>query len=311
MKRFLIKGLVFVAPLILLLSFIEYRLSKIPNGYNVKKHYLERRVSEYEVLITGTSHALMGINPQYLGCEAYNMAYVGQDIYYDTHLVLKYLDQMKNLKLLIFPVSYHSLEYRLINNNINGWRVDFYSRYYGIPKGTGDSVWLDPVNYSFIALYGVDETREYVRKGFNVPLEIKMDENGWGSRGNGSQSSEEKVKRDLAHFHSEMEPSVINENLKLLDDLFDRLKARNISVVLVTTPASEAYTRNLTPERYRRMQEGVEYLSRKHGIEYFNYLFDDRFAATDFQDGHHLNDRGAEKFSRVIREDFVSKYVNR
>jgi len=311
MKLFLIKGIIFIAPLILLFAFIEHRLSKIPNGYSTKKKYLEERASEYEVLITGTSHALMGINPQYLDCPAYNIAYLGQDLYYDTQLALKYLDRMKSLKLVIVPISYHSLEYRLKNNKINGWRVDFYSRYYGIAGENEHFPWANPSRYSLIALYGLSETQRYARARFNVSLEIKIDRNGWGSgRDNAAKITEAKIKREIQHAHEMMDPGVVNENLQLLDDLFAKLRAKNIAVVLMTLPVSQPYGQSVSPERYQRMQAGIEYLRNKYGIEYFNYFFDQRFATEDFIDGHHLNSSGAEKFTRIIKDDFVQKYVH-
>lgn len=309
MKRFLIKGLIFAAPFVLLLSFIEYRLSKIPNGYNTKKKFLERRVSGYEVLITGSSHAFTGIDPSTLDCQAYNIAYLGQSLYYDSQLVLKYLDEMRSLKLLVVPISYQSLEYRLRNNPNDRWREDFYYRYYGIPKEEERDAWFDPVDYSFIALYGIDESRLYVRNGFRPRIEGKIDENGWGNIGELSNITGEIAKDRIAHHHSIMRPEVINDNLSALSNMFEKVRAKNIAIVIVTTPISQAYADNISPERYARMQEGIDRLRKSYGVEYFNYFVDRRFTVDDFRDSDHLNARGAEKFSRIIKDDFVTRHI--
>ncbi|MGB7923609.1 MAG: hypothetical protein WCF57_10225 [Pyrinomonadaceae bacterium] len=311
MKRFFIKGLIFALPLVLLLSFVEYRLSKIPNGYNTKKTFLERRLSQYEVLITGSSHAFTGINPAALDCPAYNIAYLGQSLYYDSQLVLKYLDEMPSLKLLVVPVSYQSLEYRLSNNRNDSWRADFYDKYYGIPAEGGRAAWFNPVDYSFIALYGIDESRLYVRQGFRPRIEGKIDENGWGNIGTSSKITDEIVSDRIAHHHSIMRPEVIEANLKSMENMFEKVKAKNVSIVIMTAPISQAYADNISPERYARMQDGIRHLSSKYGVEYFNYLFDRRFTTEDFRDSDHLNARGAEKLSRIIKDEFVTKYIKR
>lgn len=310
MKKFFIKGFIFVLPLVLLFAFIEFKLSQIPNGYTTKKSFFEQRIAEYEVVNTGTSHTLMSINPRYLDGKAYNLAYLGQSLYYDAQLVSRYLDRMKGLRLLIVPVSYQSLQYRMSNNRLHGWRANFYSRHYGFPDEDGNPAWLKPGNHSLIALYGIDETRAYIRGGFRPRPEIKIDENGWGDMGTVSNLAERNVRARINNHHAAMKPEVIAENIRTLENLFDQLKARNISIVIVTTPVSQVYASKMLPENLHRMQEGIEYLQSKYGIEYFNYLYDQRFVAEDFLDADHLNARGAEKFSSIINDDFVKRYVD-
>ncbi len=44
---------------------------------------------------------------------------------------------------------------------------------------------------------------------------------------------------------------------------------------------------------------------QKYNLGYYNYLKDDRFSAEDFFDSDHLNTRGAEKFSRLLRDEII------
>jgi RNase H-fold protein (predicted Holliday junction resolvase) len=308
MKRFFIKGAVFISPLLLLLLFVEYKLSKIPNGYNTKKEFLERHISEYEVLVTGTSHGFYGINPKYMDCKAYNVAYVGQSLYYDAQLVEKYLDRMKNLKLIILTVSYHSLEYRMSHNPEN-WRRDFYLKYYGIPREDGDSSLIELSQYSYLALYGFRATQQYARSGFRVNGEAEG--NGAGNLGNQSSMDDADAKKRVERLHSMMKPEFFDDNIRLLENLLKDLKAKNIAVVIVTVPVSKAYRDNFYTDKYERMQSGISYLCQKYHVEYFNYLFDERFTAADFRESSHLNARGAEKFTRIIKEEFVQSYIDK
>jgi hypothetical protein len=57
------------------------------------------------------------------------------------------------------------------------------------------------------------------------------------------------------------------------------------------------------------MQNGIEKARQKYKIEYFNYMDDIRFETAHFLDTDHMNSKGAEKFSRIMHDDFVMKYV--
>lgn len=48
-------------------------------------------------------------------------------------------------------------------------------------------------------------------------------------------------------------------------------------------------------------------LCRKRGIPFEGYAFDDRFLDEDFYDPYHLNVTGAEKLTRIVFEDFLSR----
>ena len=76
-------------------------------------------------------------------------------------------------------------------------------------------------------------------------------------------------------------------------------------------PTDHTYYENINVTGYQRMQETIRQISEKYGVTYFNYLRDDRFTQEDFIDSDHLNGRGAEKFTRILDEDIVRKYVRR
>lgn len=57
------------------------------------------------------------------------------------------------------------------------------------------------------------------------------------------------------------------------------------------------------------MQNEIRALTERHGLEYYNYLKDERFGVEDFQDGDHLNTKGAEKFSLILKDEVIARYV--
>src|SRR6185295_19401419 len=127
MRILFVKSAFLVLPFALIFAFLEYQLRQIPNGYSVNKAGLEQRLDRIEVLVFGMSHTQSGVRTDSLDYEAFNLAYGSQSIYYDTQLALKYAPVMPRLKLVIFTISYPTLEYRL-GNTIERWRAGFYQQ---------------------------------------------------------------------------------------------------------------------------------------------------------------------------------------
>ena len=120
-----------MTPLLILLGYTEYRLAQVPNSYNTKRRLLESKIEQIEIISLGSSHAYRGINPNFWEVLGFNLANSNQSLYYDYRLMSKYVDKMKNLKLVIVPVSYFSLETQL-GETIEDWRSFYYFRFWGI-----------------------------------------------------------------------------------------------------------------------------------------------------------------------------------
>jgi hypothetical protein len=312
LKKFIVKSFIFILPLGLILLFVEYRLSQVPNSYNVKKRLLEAHASEIQAVITGSSHAYVGIDPKALGCRAFNLANTSQTIYYDSQLLAKYLDRLTSLRLAIITLSYFSLEFRLTDSP-EEWRSHFYYYHYGIRNESNSWPLLDLRNYSLIALYGINETRIISRPGYRISFAEQVGENGWFKSPDDVQTleaSRESAQRNMDFHHGFMKPKYIAENLFALETMIRNLQARKVAVVFVTIPVFKTYAERMSAEKYQTMQGQIERLRRTYGIEYFNYSFDPRFTIEDFQNPDHLNLTGAEKFSAIIKNDFVDSYVN-
>ena len=103
-----------------------------------------------------------------------------------------------------------------------------------------------------------------------------------------------------------MKPANLPRNIARLEQLLEELRAQGVNVLFVTLPVTRFYRDKMQPGAYQRMQEALDCLTRKHQLEYLNYTFDPRFNDGDFQDGDHLNCRGAEKVSRLLGEEVVA-----
>lgn len=316
MKRLLAKLALLLLPFAAVLVFVEYRLRRLPNSYSETRAEIERRAPEIEIVATGTSHVLAAIRPGLLGGEALNLAGGSQSLHYDTRLVLKYAPLMPRLRVVIFGVSYHSLEYRLANS-IERWRGGFYRQVHGVePEGGDEGLQLS--NYSYIALYTPKEAWRRVLGGADggggaaggETAAAAANQAAGGAAQQGEVSEEFGLRRVRLH-ESQMYQRDLGPNREALERACRELKARGVAVVLITTPVHRTYAEHIRPENYRRMQETMGQVAAGCGAEYFNFLADARFGDGDFFDSDHLGPKGAEKFSRILAREVVAKYLAR
>lgn len=278
----------------------------MPNNFAVKHEVLEKNIDRAEIIVAGSSHAYLGIKPQMLDVPAVSIAYAGQDIYYDSQILLKYLSQANRVKLVIVTLSYISFEY-LKEDSVGGKQTAFYQKFWEIPPPTPGFRLAD---YSAIAMNGIQPSRYYLLTGKSSGIEI-IDDSGGSAIERGTKLYDVRHGEIAVKRHdAELKEKYIAQNRQYLDELFTELKLRNIQAVLVTTPNFHTYYDNLNPERYLRMQNEIQSLQQKYGLEYYNYMKDERFVAEDFGDSNHLNTQGAEKFTRILKNEVIGKYIS-
>jgi len=163
MRKVISKLLLLLLPFLVLYPVLEYKLNNIPNTYNMKREFLESQLKEIEILTTGSSHG-DAINPDYIRRKTFTLNNAAQDLYYDVQLINKYLDKMPKLKLVIFPISYFSLEYQM--DRTKTWTLaPFYYHFWGIPPQHWDSL-INPRYFSLTAPYGWEKVLHYIENGF-------------------------------------------------------------------------------------------------------------------------------------------------
>jgi hypothetical protein len=104
-----------------------------------------------------------------------------------------------------------------------------------------------------------------------------------------------------------MRPIDIAANVSSLERAASFLKQRGVAVVYITLPAHRTYYQHINEANYQRMQETIKRMTEKHQVPYFNYLYDERFGDGDFVNSDHLNENGANKFTRILNQDVVNR----
>lgn len=302
-KKFLLQLTKFLTPLFIVMLILNYTFYQLPNSYKEKEELIDSQEKDIEVLVLGSSHPYQGINPAYFDIKGFNLANSGQDFYYDTKMVQRHIDNLSNLKMVIFTVSYHSFEFRIANQAENH-RVLFYQRYHGVPpekKGLIRSIeaQIAILNYQKSYFSSIFRGKNIFKK------QRSMSDLGFVAVATVGEKNDQTGRDKIKAHHAEMNPEDFDLSYKYLAQTISLLEQRNIKVVLLSLPVYETYSNNFDPQKYIEMQEAIKKFQEDKNIEYSNYLFDKNFTYADFANDDHLNTAGAEKMSKMINQEII------
>lgn len=307
MRLFLVKLVLFLAPLVAAWTYVEWRIRQIPTQYTVKAELLKQRAATARVLVLGSSLEFEGISPREFDCEGLNMASQAQTPFLDGEIVRRHARNMPELRLVIQGVAYPSLECQLSDSHLQS--ALYLSRHYlGTGLDSGASFW-DARTFSMIACFGQRLVLQQMFTGFQQSWLLgPIDEYGWSQseRGMFDPASEPLAMVSMRIIHSYMKPHHIPENLQALERMIDHLRKRNVEVVLVTTPVAPALRKFVEPERLERLRAALAHLQARFGITHMDYSLDPRFDINaDFANINHLNGQGAAKYSRILNDEVI------
>ena len=301
MKKFLKYSFLFILPIVIAAISLEIMLRKVPNPYKYKYEWMQKNAEEVETIVLGSSHTFYGIRPEFLNGKAFSLANVSQDITLDVYLLEYWASRYKHLKTVIWPVSFftwfsHGLEYGSEVYRCRYYKIYMYCHLYS-----------DSPMYRF-EFSDVRTAMGKVAKLSKRDFVSEYDEYGWGTtyqlskknmtQWNNGIEAEAAVKR-----HTAKNWDYIEDNYAQLQQLARFCKARDIQLILITTPCWNTYTNNLNEEQLAKTYELTHKFASEFGLPYFDYLKDKRFTPDDFYDSNHLSDVGAEKFTKILAED--------
>ena len=301
MKLFLKYIAIFFLPLLILISAGEYFARQSDNVYRYKHAFMSKNAGSVDILILGSSHTFYGIQPHILSPKAFSLAIASQDTRYDLFLLENYKKDYRNLKTVIMPVSYFTF-FDAPTSEVSPFRASFYKMYMDCPFPRG-------LKYDF-EFMNMPVFREKIKKYFSRNKRKEYDLQGWGTMHSlpdkdSLRWDNEKVFEALK-FHTAKNSSHVEENYNNIEKILKFCKQRGIEAVLITTPCYKTYNENINPAQMQKTYALIDKLCRKHNIRYYDYRLDSRFSEEDFYDGDHLSDKGAEKFSIILKKDIFS-----
>ncbi len=301
MKKFIVRILVFLLPVLLISLITETALRKIPNDYLIKRKYLDAHSNEIETLILGTSHNFYGLNPAYFHDKTFNAAYLTQSLDYDHEIIKKYKNDFAHLKTIVLDISYFSLYSRL---ETSFW-IKNYVLYYGMYSTAGSvnnffELLSSSGHNNYIKLY-----RYYLKNNINLHSSAL----GWGYDYKSAKhrdllvTGKKAAENHARDIYSESSRTSFEKNRTTLDSIISWAMQKKIKVILVTSPAFKTYRDALDKEQWNSTINVAEQLAAANShCRYFNLLSDTAFTASDFFDADHLHEGGAKKLSVMIDE---------
>ncbi|WP_299442366.1 hypothetical protein [uncultured Aquimarina sp.] len=301
MKAFIQKTLVFLIPILLVWGGLEYFYRATASNYSYKHQTITENYKDIETLILGDSHALYGINPQYIDAKAFNLANISQSLYFDELLFKKHIDSLNNLKQLILTISYFSLS-KLENSEESTWRKYFYSN-------------LMDVDVPVISRFDVREYSLSLARRFRASVEfikyyyengeslVGCDSNGWGTLYETTTGvSLDKESWSTAKRHEDFLMD-FEENITRLQSIIEYCKKIKCKVYLVDMPVYHSYISLLNPDKFQKITNSCNKLAQDNvNVTYINLRQDFRLEDSDFYDPDHLNHKGAKKYTEIINQ---------
>ena len=308
MKKFILSLTLFLAPVILICIVVELLLYPIPSVYRSKRDYLKKYTDQVEVIFLGSSHALFGIDPQYMERPAFNLAHANQSIDYDLKLLEKYFSDSPSLKVIALPVSAFSLHY-MLSLGKESWRVSRYDYFYGILDDgqwikTPLEIMIDPPMETLKRL-----KRFYIKKeksGICSPLGFGLDFS-YDHRIDPGPGGPEAAK-----FHLKMvADGDFDQTMEYFNQLIQFAIDRDIKVLLYTPPAFDSYVAELKGSKMDSIIQTAQFVADQNDhVDYINLLAEPIFQKDDYYDSHHLNERGAEKLVVLLSSEIESMIIH-
>ena len=295
MNKFIKKVLIFSTPIIIFIVLMEVLLREIPNDYSYKKNYLDTHSNEIETLFLGSSHTYRGINPEIIHSKSFNAAYVSQSIDYDLEILKKYENQTAKLKFIVIPIDYFSL-YNRLETGVESWRIKNYTIYYCLKKE-----YKFKANFEILNGKLLENLIRIVNYKWNHKSSITSDKLGWGKLNFINNKDLMTAGKAVAKRHAKKQKSFYNENVAIVNEIISLAKAKNAKVIFYTSPAYKTYVYQLNKQQLQRTVTTITNIASSNtNVKYFNFLSDKSFDAKDFFDADHLNEIGAEKFSKKM-----------
>lgn len=307
MKKFIFRVTIFFIPIIVVISFIEIAIWKVPSGYLYKRELIETNANNVSILILGNSHAFYGINPDCFDYATLNIAYVGQSLYFDYYILNKYKDSFSKLKLLIIPISYFSLDFKISKSEALGRRAYLYHHFFYCEKYVNK---YSAYYYSLALVITYKEAIKKVIGNLKGDIKLNISQKGWTNWYTATEKDSLILKgKSRAEYHASiMDSCEFDRNNNYLNQIIRVCKNRNVRVLLVTLPAYESYRDNIDIDRFNKVMSYVKGMCEKDNkVTYKSLFFDTMFSEEDFRDADHLDAGGSEKLSLILNEFIIKE----
>jgi hypothetical protein len=292
MKRFIIRLILFLSPVLLIIICGEIRLRTINSYYKQKINGLKNTANDIQVLILGNSHAGNDCNPKYFSTPAFNMAFAWQNFYYDEKILEKELDNLPNLKYVILDVSYQSFY-----NSTASVRSYFYKYYYDIDPFQKVSYWKENLSHFLFLYEPVTAFQVMFTKNKKMSNGFETEDTTIRAYLNDNAG---KMKVELWKDWCDHSGTAFEANKAILMNIIGMLQRKGIMPVLVSPILSSYCIKYLDKDISEKNLQLINQLVGQYHVPYFDLQSIDGFPDDDFLDMDHLNLNGSIKFTKIL-----------
>lgn len=302
MKRFLLLTLVFCLPLFLTGVCIEL-FNRNHNTYKAKADYIKKNKGQIELAIFGSSQSWHAINPEYLTVKTAPLAHGGGALNIDYLVYEHFKDQLSNLKVVVFEVSYQSFEREWGSDWANN---HLFWMYYGVNNYQGSVPLSDRLLITANPSAYAKKFIQWVRH----PGMAQYNQFGYMSRTGSLERFHYDTTRmystpSLKRRHHETNLTAYQTNTELLDRMIQDCLKRKIKVILLSPPKFYLYNRHMKPEKLKRRNAILDRYRNTENVYTMNYERTFEFRSEWFNDPDHLNNEGSKQFSKIFNEQVL------
>jgi len=267
----------------MIIFILIYFFNNFSNKPIKSKKYILDNKDYFEVLIMGSSHAYVGVNPDFLSFKSINLAYNDRHLKNDISILNKFLDEFPKVKAIIMPSDYFTLWHDSNENEHNS----ITKAHFDINMSLFDWI-LHPQLCRLNCLRGEEKSGN----GFR-PNHKKLSEYD-------SIKINKMIINRINTFHTDMLSNNINkvssDLLLSLENLVQRCQKKNVILLFVEYPVIKSLR-----EKYKDSLKKINLINYAHKRNWKNlnlnqYKFNDSL----FNDVDHLNFDGAKKASKII-----------
>lgn len=305
MKRFVKYLVLFALPLLALLAAGEWLVRQYPNSYRYKAEWMDAHADSVQTLVMGASHIYYAVIPDSLGADVFNLSNVSQLYEYDWFLLNRYSARLGRLRNLLLVVDDTSLFDAPMEQLPEDWhRCIYYRLYMGYDK---HPLWS---RYGFELSSNPTFRRKLMpalRYAINGEVNLDCDSLGFGTAfvtPDRFDSVAMQRESDIAiERHRCKDWSLVANNRDYLFKITQWCQQHQVRLLLVTTPMWHGFYNKIDKKQLEVMYQIANQCVARYGAIYKDYMRDPRFQGTDFHDGDHLSRQGAEKFTRILKEE--------
>lgn len=316
MIQFLRRFCLFILPVILFIVGVEIYLGQYPSTFQKKATYFETHKDSISTLILGSSHNQAAFHLEYFEeLTAVNLAFGNQSLMLDSLLLVKLLDELPELKVVVFELAYHTLE---LETSTEYHRNNLYLRYYGV-NPFGRKVKLSDYSIFFSnPTFYVDYLNPFKK-------ELKTNEFGYLLENPDPLTSNysflqldydsTKILMDTSNLiiqrHRYEDVRAYNRNVITFEGMIGYCSDKGMIPVIVSPPIYRNYYSMMIPEKEQRRLDFIQSLKEQYPSL---IVFDENLKPTDysvkwFRNEDHLNEVGAKKYSKFIEKKLINLLI--